>query len=231
MPEARDPADPDALRGDRLLAHLAAMRPQDRDGEVERLLGIAAGPHGRPTLEHDLIGYHASGVASIVRALADAPVSADDVLVDLGAGLGKVALIAHLLTGARAIGVELQPALATYAAERAAAIGAGAVSIVNADVRDASLDAGTVFYLYLPFTGAVLAAVMRKIEAVARRRTIVVCALGMDLDRIPWLEQRPGASFWLTLYESRCPGAAPRPPRSPAFSLALGEIIAGEQPG
>lgn len=219
-----------ALRGDRLLEWLVAQSPEERDDAVERLLGIDGGPHGPATLGHDLIGHHPSGLAAIVRALADAPVSADDVVIDLGAGLGKVALLTHLLTGARVIGVELQPALAERARHRAAALGLEAVSFVTADARDADLDEATVFYLYLPFTGAALDAVMRKVEAVARRRTIVVCALGIDLDRHPWLALRPGASFWLSLYESRCPGAAPRPIRSAAFSLALAEVVANERP-
>lgn len=176
------------------------------------------------------MGYHPSGLASIVRALADVPVTAEDVLVDLGSGLGKVALAAHLLTGARAVGVELQPALAAHARGRAEALGLDGVRFVTADARDAELDEATVFYLYLPFTGEVLDAVLRKVEAVARRRTVVICALALDLHRVAWLEPRPSDSFWLTLYESRSPGAAPRPVRPPPFSPALAELIATESP-
>lgn len=216
------------LRGDGLLEHLAKRPPEERDGAVERLLGLAGASQGLTTLAPELIGYHASGVAPIVQALVDVPVSAEDVVIDLGAGLGKVALLAHLLTGARAVGIELQPDLAAHALSRAEALGLNGVSFVTADVRDAKLDDATVIYLYLPFTGAVLDAVMEKVEAVARRRTLVVCALGLDLHRFAWLEPRPSSSFWLSLYESRCPNAEPRSARAPAVSRALAELIASE---
>ena len=46
--------------------------------------------------------------------------------------------------------------------------------------KPTSTDA-TVVFLYLPFTGEVLAGVMRRLQAVARQRQIVVCTLGLDL--------------------------------------------------
>ena len=45
--------------------------------------------------------------------------SEDDVVVDLGAGLGKVALLARMLTGATVRGVEVQESLVRRAREAA----------------------------------------------------------------------------------------------------------------
>src|ERR1700679_2728882 len=99
-----------------LLTWLASLPSRDRDVALEERLGIAdtglgASPADPLTPGEDLIGYHPSGVAAILCALAEAPVTRDDVLVDLGSGLGKVVLLTALLTGATARGVELQPAL------------------------------------------------------------------------------------------------------------------------
>jgi hypothetical protein len=81
-------------------------------------------------------------------------------------------------------------------------------------VRDADLDDGTVFYLYLPFTGPVLVDVMARLREVASKRTIVVCTLGMDVDQVaPWLIRRTIDSFWLAIYDSRVPGASSRKAR------------------
>jgi protein-L-isoaspartate O-methyltransferase len=107
------------MRGADLLAWLASLPPGARDAAVEAHLGIDRGASSAPPGEH-LVGYHASGVSAIVRALVEVPVTAGDVVVDLGAGLGKVVMLAHLLTGARAHGIELQPELVERARAAAA---------------------------------------------------------------------------------------------------------------
>jgi hypothetical protein len=203
-----------------LLAWLASLPPGARDAAVDEHLGIAGpSPCGDGPPGDHLIGYHASGVAAIARALVEVPVGAEDVLVDLGAGLGKVVLLAHLFTGARARGVELQPPLVNGARAAAARLGCSAidVSFTEADARVAELDDGTVFFLYAPFTGPVLAEVVRRLQGVARRHAIVVCALGVDLHpAAPWLVARPIDSFWLTVYDGVAPGVPPRSQPAPS---------------
>jgi SAM-dependent methyltransferase len=213
------------------LAWLASIPPAARDAAVDEYLGIAApAPSSASPGEH-LIGYHPSGVASIVRALIEAPVRVDDVVIDLGAGLGKVVLLAHLLTGATTRGIELQPALVERAREAARRLGASA-RFTHADVRDADLDDGTVFFLYLPFTGPALTRVLQRLHAIAKRRAIVVCSLGLDLDReASWLVRRPIDSFWLALYDSSVPRARRRslPGLSP-LAACFTDAIALERP-
>jgi SAM-dependent methyltransferase len=213
-----------------LIAWLSSIPAPERDTAIERHLGIATpAPSSAPPGAH-LIGYHASGVAVIVRALIEVPVVADDVVVDLGAGLGKVVLLARLLTGAVAIGIELQPDLVNRARAAAASLGLDAC-FHQGDARAAPLDSGSVFFLYAPFTGPALAEVVERLHAVARSHAIVVCALGIDLDRdrqSRWLVPRVVESFWLTIYDSVVPGVAARPPRvSPLGRHA--DIIAFER--
>jgi precorrin-6B methylase 2 len=157
------------------------------------------------------------------------PVSAEDVFVDLGAGLGKVAMAVHLLSGARTRGVELQPELVERARTRAADLGLEGVSLEHADARTADLSDATVIFLYLAFTGATLATVMRRLEAVAQRRALVVCALGVDLRAYPWLRARETQDFWLSVYDSQCPGAAPRPLREAASLGRAADDVASER--
>jgi SAM-dependent methyltransferase len=207
---------------------LASLPPGARDAEIERYLGIDAPSIDASPPGHDLVGYHASGVAPIVRALLEVPVSGDDVFVDLGAGLGKVALLTALLTGARVHGIELQAPLAARAAACAERLGVDA-RFTAGDVRDADLDDGTVFFLYAPFTGAVLGAVLDRLRRVAAKRAIVVCALAIDLDRAPWLARRDVDAFWLTLYDSRIAGAAPRAARGRSPLPPGAELLAFER--
>jgi hypothetical protein len=219
------------LRGAELLAWLAEHPPAARDAAIERLLGIEqpratlarAAPPGESRMP-----YMPSAIAPIVRAVLEVPITQDDVFVDLGAGLGKAAMAVHLLTGARARGVELQPALVNAASARATDLGLHGVSFIEGDALDADLEDATVVFLYLPFTGDVLAGVLRRLEAIARRRQLVVCSLGLDLRGADWLAPRPTDEFWLSIYDSQIPGAAPRPARLALPLATLGEAIARE---
>jgi SAM-dependent methyltransferase len=198
------------VRGAQWLDWLASLPADERDAAVEELLGIGGqAPPSTPPGEH-LIGYHATGVAPIVRMLIEVPVGRGDVFIDLGAGLGKVVLLAAILTDASARGIELQGALVERAREAAAQLRVD-VRFEQGDARELDLDDGTIFFLYLPFTGPALVDVLRRLHAIACRRAIVVCALAIDLERwAPWLQRRPGDSFWMAIYDSAVEGATPR---------------------
>jgi hypothetical protein len=214
---------------DELLSWLAAVPPGERDRAIEERFGFEGDARSAAPPGDDLVGYHASGVAPIVRSLLAVPVTPDDVLVDLGAGLGKVVLLAALLTGATARGVELQPALVQRARDAALRFGRDAhfdARFDQGDAREADLNDGTVFFLYLPCTGGALAALLGRLQTVAARRQIVVCALGVDLDRASWLARRPLDDFWLTLYDSAVPGAAPRRVGASSLTSPLATVIA-----
>jgi hypothetical protein len=225
--EARERVRSGGLRGVELLEWLAAHPPAERDSAIEGLLGIA-----RPVAAlgeapgENRMPYMPSAIAPVVRAILDVPVTLDDVFVDLGAGLGKAAMAVHLLTGARARGVELQPGLAGEAMAQASELGLDRVEFVQSDALDADIGDASVVFLYLPFTGDVLAGVLRRLEAIARRRQLVLCALGLDL-RADWIAPRPTDEFWLTIYDTCIPGAEPRAAaQAPPGLASLGEAIA-----
>jgi hypothetical protein len=195
-----------ALRGAALLARLRAVPVADRDVWVDELLGLEEPPPDVPDLPRGAVPYLPCGVDEILAMVEEAPVGPGDELVDLGAGLGRVAMLVHLLTGARARGVEIQAPLVQIARERCAALGLTGVSMVHADAAAAALD-GSIFFLYAPFGGAVLARVIDRLEEVARRRPIVVAAVGLELPDAPWLAPRATSLAALVLYDA--PGDAP----------------------
>jgi SAM-dependent methyltransferase len=187
---------------------LASLSEDAREAAVEAHLGIDGAADTSLPGDH-MLGYHPSGVDPVLRALAEVPVRADDVFIDVGCGRGKVVLLAALVTGAKARGVELQPALVLRARAAAARLGVDA-RFDCADARDADLEDGTVFYFYTPFTGPVLAVVLERLRRVAERRAIVVCALGFDVTA-SWLVRRDVDHFWLTIYDSAIDAVAARP--------------------
>jgi hypothetical protein len=213
------------LRGNELLSWLAGYPPEARDEALERVLGIRDLPAQDP-VGKDRMGYMPSAIAPIVRAVLDVPITPDDVLYDLGAGVGKILMAVNLLAGAPARGVELQTDLVAHGRTRATELGLHDVAFVEGDALEADLDDVTVVFLYLPFTGEVLAGVMRRLEAVARRRQLVICALGLELRGFDWIAERPTEEFWLSIYDTRISGATRRPQGDQAHLAAAGEAIA-----
>jgi hypothetical protein len=191
-----------ALRGAALLDALRAVPFGDRDAWVDELLEIEPPPPDAPDLPRGAVPYLPCGVDEILALMQEAPVGPGDELVDLGSGLGRVAILVHLLSGARTRGIEIQVPLVDRARARCAELGLTAVSFVQANAADCELD-GSIFFLYAPFNGDLLARVVRRLEAVARRRPIVVAAVALELPDAPWLATRSTSSTALTLYESR----------------------------
>lgn len=172
----------------------------DRDAWVDELLGIEVPPPDMPDLPRGAVPYLPCGVDEILAMVREAPLSPDDVLVDIGSGLGRVVLLGHLLSGARAVGIELQQHLVASAAQRADALHLAGVSFVHANAADVALD-GSVFFLYAPCNGEMLTRVLHRIEQVARRRRVVVGTVDLELHDVPWLLPRATSSRALTLYD------------------------------
>lgn len=191
-----------ALRGAALLDALCAVPFCDRDAWVDELLGIEPPPPDAPDLPRGAVPYLPCGVDEIVATVQEVPVGPGDELVDLGSGLGRVAVLVHLLSGARTRGIEIQAPLVDRARARCAALGLTAVSFVHGDAAGCELD-GSIFFLYAPFNGDLLARVVRRLQDVARRRPIVVAAVALELPDVPWLTARSTSSAALTLYETR----------------------------
>jgi len=129
--------------------------------------------------------------ARIVFELVDmASFRAHDVLYDLGSGLGQVVILANLLSGVRAKGVEVDPAYWAYAKRCAHGLGLSQVSFIHADARQADYGDGTVFFLYTPFEGKMLQQVLVRLKKEAGTRTIRVYTYGpctLVVSRQDWL--------------------------------------------
>ena len=172
------------------------------DYQVEELLDVAFPPLDETPLPPHHTPYVPSGLREILHALDLTGLGPSDTFVDLGAGLGKVVMLANLLTGARAHGVELDATLVTHARASVATLGLDGVSFTQGDARDADLGSGSIFYLYSPFSGPVLDAVLQRLEAIAWRRALFVCASPVDTTRFPWLEPLHAPGSWLVVHRS-----------------------------
>jgi hypothetical protein len=139
----------------------------------------------------EIVPYQPTPARHIFALIAATEISASDVLVDLGSGLGHVPLLVSACSGASSIGVELEPNFVAVARCCARSLNLSRVSFREEDARDTDLLSGTVFYLYTPFTGSILRAVVNSLREQAAVRPIKVCTFGpctLAIAEEPWLE-------------------------------------------
>jgi SAM-dependent methyltransferase len=182
---------------------LLRVPPTARDAWVDRVFGLVELPDDGPALPRDCVPYLPCGVDALLRIVEQASVGPSDVFVDVGSGVGRATALVHLLTGAAAIGLEVQPALVAAARELAMRL-ALQVSTVEGDATELThgVTTGSVFFLYCPFSGNRLGRVLAGLEAIARTRTIRVCCVDLPLPPCRWLMAEPPLAGDVAVYRS-----------------------------
>jgi SAM-dependent methyltransferase len=179
----------------------------ERDAWLDLVLGLDGLPDDGPELPRDCVPYWPCSVDVLLRMVDEAEVRPADVFVDVGAGLGRALLFVHLLTGAAAVGVEVQPALVRAARDLASRLHLSRVSFIEGDAAalGGSLTAGSVFFFNCPFSGARLAKVLDGLEHVARTKALRVCCVTLPLPPRPWLTPGSEGDGDLVIYRSPPP--------------------------
>jgi Histone methylation protein DOT1 len=125
-----------------------------------------------------MVHYEPSPARVVLDLIDHAGLRPDDVLYDLGSGLGYAVILVRLAGGIAARGVELQQSYNDVARRCASDLGLTSVDVITADVRDADLSDGTVFYLFTPFRGQIMRDMLDHLRTLAAKRPITVCTYG-----------------------------------------------------
>ena len=126
----------------------------------------------------EMAAYQPTPVRHILDLVAACNFSNDDVLVDLGSGLGHVPLLVSILTGIRTLGIEVQPSYVASAQGTARDLNLSRVRFAAEDARMTDLSNGTVFYMFSPFWGSILTDVLCQLHKQSQQRSIKICSLG-----------------------------------------------------
>lgn len=129
-------------------------------------------------IDPDMVAYQPTPARLIFELIEKADLGPDDVFFDIGSGLGQVAILVALLTGATTKGIEFQPIYCDYSRRCAQRLHLSNVEFINQDARRVDYSTGTVFYMYTPFRGDMLKAVLERLRCVAQQRVIRLCTYG-----------------------------------------------------
>lgn len=185
-------------------AALLGVPPDTRDGWLDQVFGLEALPDDGPELPRGCVPYLPCAVDVLLRMIDQAEVQASDVFVDIGAGVGRAAVLVHLLTGATVIGLEIQPELVRVSRDLAARLGISHYHAIEGDAAQLAdrITTGSIFFLYCPFSGARLEQVLDDLEPIARAHAIRICCVNLPLPPRPWLVLQSPSSEDLAVYRS-----------------------------
>jgi SAM-dependent methyltransferase len=165
-------------------------------------------PQPTGELAVEMVHLEATPARAVLDLLDRVGIGTNDLFYDIGAGLGQVAILVHLVSGMRAKGVEIEPAYVAYARACAGALGAAHVDFIQADAREVDYTDGTIFFMFTPFRGALLQEVLAKLHQVAQQQAIRVCTYGSCTRQVAqeeWLRNLDGLAdneFALAIFQS-----------------------------
>lgn len=176
----------------------------DRDVWIDAVFGLDDVPEDGPELPKGCVPYLPCAVDALLRIADQLPMHPEDVFVDIGSGLGRAVVLMHLLTGASAVGIEVQSGHVQASREMAKRLRLSKVTFVQGDVVECMDEwaTGTVFFLYCPFSGVRLEQFLARLEPIARTRSISVCAVDLPLPVCSWLERVGSEGGDLGMYRS-----------------------------
>lgn len=184
---------------------LSKVSARERDGWLDRVFGIDELTDDGSDLPRGCVPYLPSSVDTILHMVDLAKVQATDVFVDIGSGLGRTMALTHFLTGAGAIGLEIQAELVHASRSLAARLNAPRIAVIQGDAAELArhLLVGSVFFLYCPFSGERLDRVLDDLGMIAQTRPIRVCTVDLPLPPRSWLAPVARAGS-LAVHQSLC---------------------------
>lgn len=160
----------------------------------------SAGPN--PTDEinaYGFVAYHSS-----FAMLDHAGLDRSDVIVDLGAGKGRVVVVAASYPVKRVVGIEIEPHLARIGRQNASAMRGrrAPIDFLCQSAADYDYDDATVLTLFNPFGSETMRQVLKRIEKSLARRPRELRIIYLNPILSPMLAAKP----WLELQECWTPG-------------------------
>lgn len=108
----------------------------------------------------------------IIAALRRADIGPDDIVVDLGCGLGRAVFAASWLGAKRAVGVEIDPPLVAKAREslRGSRLESRNIEFICAPAETYAQTDTTLIFMFNPFGAGIMQAVVRQLEEALDKR-------------------------------------------------------------
>ena len=169
--------------------HSDAIGYDNLDIFINRLLSANTIPEPKRRPEPEMVFYQKTP-ARIIFELSK-KINRDDIFFDIGCGVGQVVILVNLISSAKAIGIEFEPAYCKYANEVASRFDLVNIQFINDNAKNIDYSKGSVFFLYTPFYGTMLREVLSSLQQHSFDKTIRIFTYGpcsIDIAEQTWLE-------------------------------------------
>lgn len=156
----------------------AATEYDNVDVFINGLFPLQTMPEQTKELDPEMVYYQKTPARIVFELVEKAAFTKEDVFCDIGAGLGQVAILVHLLSGVPSRGIEFEPAFCDYADHCAAQLHLPGVIFINTDARAADYSEGTVFFMFTPFKGKIMQQVLDALKKESLQRQIRIITYG-----------------------------------------------------
>lgn len=126
----------------------------------------------------EMVFYQQTPTRIIFEMAEQADLKPNDLFFDLGSGLGQVAILVNLISGATVKGIEFEPAYYSYAKTCASQLNLPQVEFINSDALKWDYSLGTVFFMYTPFEGSMLQDMLKILQKESQKRRIIIFTYG-----------------------------------------------------
>ena len=145
---------------------------------INRVLSNREIPEPTREPSPEMVSYQKTPARVVFEIARKVKFTKSDIFVDIGSGLGHVAILINLIAGISTRGIEFEPAFCNYAQDCAASLNASGTTFINTNACEADYSDGTVFFLYTPFKGEMLHQVLQRLKEKSTSRQITIITYG-----------------------------------------------------
>ena len=150
------------------------LKKGSADAFFDELIALTVPEETGSELLADSTPYVATSVAAILKMLDVVKPDKEDVLCDVGAGLFRIPILVHLLTGMHTMGVEMDTTLTRKAQEILTHLNLPEVTLIEGDASSADLSAASIFAFNLPFEDETFRKFLALIHPYSREKKITI---------------------------------------------------------
>jgi hypothetical protein len=132
----------------------------------------------------DNFPYMMSSARMVRECIARMPLGPDNHLVDFGAGAGYVNLLAHLTTGCKSTGIEVQSGLVDLARKYVCDLNlSDAINVIHDQAQNIDISFADRFYFFNPFRRAAMQGVFDRLYELSLTKDIYIFLAGSNSHR------------------------------------------------
>lgn len=139
----------------------------------------------------DYVHLEITPLSVVLNILDQYNFNGNDVLYDLGSGLGHVLMLFGIMLDIKLYGVEIEKDYCNLSRRAFNNLGLKKINIINQAAEEIDFSNGSIFFMFTPFIGNIFAIVFEKLYALSKMKQLTIFSYGSNTKKIAnlkWLK-------------------------------------------